>query len=129
AARLALASDDDVAIRAALARLTAARGVLGWAMDGAWRCSQCGHRQDLVFWRCRGCRAWGSVRLELGRDALVPPPAPPWEEPVPVRGGVHTALAGAAWPRSVPGAGQAAPVVEASSGSSRAASLWSRVGA
>jgi lipopolysaccharide biosynthesis regulator YciM len=131
AARLALASGDDDAIRAALARLTAASGVLGWAMDGAWRCSRCGHRQDLFFWRCRSCRAWGSVRLELGRDALVPPPAPPWEEPVPLRGGVHTALAGAAGPRaSFPSStGQAAPMVEASSGSSRAASLWSRVGA
>lgn len=128
AARLALASDDDAAIRAALARLTAAQGVLGWAMDGAWRCSQCGHRQDLFFWRCRGCRAWGRVRLELGRDALVAPPPPPWEDLVPLRGGVHTALTGAAWPRGLPGTSQAAPAVEASSGSSRTASLWSRVG-
>jgi lipopolysaccharide biosynthesis regulator YciM len=128
AARLALASDDDAAIRAALARLTAAQGVLAWALDGAWRCSQCGHRQDLFFWRCRGCRAWGRVRLELGRDALVAPPAPPWEELVPLRGGVHTALTGAAWPRGLPGTGLAAPAVEASSGSSRTASLWSRVG-
>jgi lipopolysaccharide biosynthesis regulator YciM len=127
AARLALASGDDRDIRDALQRLTAPRGVLAWAMEGAWRCSQCGHRQDLFFWRCRGCRAWGSVRLELGRDALVAPPPPPWEEPVALRGGVHTALAGARAGERAPA--QSAPLVEASSGSSRAASLWSRVGA
>lgn len=138
AARLALAAGDEGEIRDALRRLSAADGVLAWAMEGAWRCSGCGHRQDLFFWRCPACRAWGSVRLELGREALAPPPPPPWDEPALVRGGVDAALSGAAARRTrasamvAAGASashQAAPWIDASSGSSRSASLWSRVGA
>jgi lipopolysaccharide biosynthesis regulator YciM len=134
AARLALASGDGDDMRAALQRLTAPRGVLAWAMEGTWRCSGCGERRELFFWRCRTCRTWGSVRLELGRDALAAPPPPPWEEPVSVRGGVHRALA--ASQRSLAVSSRAAPLVDSVSGaapgvaaSSRAASLWSRVGA
>lgn len=128
AGRLALASGDSSDLREALQRLTSPRGVLAWAMEGAWRCSGCGERRELFFWRCRGCRTWGSVRLELGRDALAAPPPPPWEEPVPVRGGVHTALAASQRGRFV--SGQAAPLLDAgASASSPSASLWSRVGA
>jgi lipopolysaccharide biosynthesis regulator YciM len=133
AARLALAGGDGDDMREALQRLTAPRGVLAWAMDGAWRCSGCGERRDLFFWRCRTCRTWGSVRLELGRDALVAPPPPPWEEPVPVRGGVHRALSASQRASSLAVSSQAAPLVDTASGaaaaSSRSASLWSRVGA
>lgn len=129
AARLALASGDGHEIHEALRRLTGADGALAWAVEGAWRCSGCGHRQDLFFWRCRSCRAWGSVRLELGRDAMPPPVAPPWEEPVQPRGGVDTALIGAAEVRrALPAAPAAAPASEAP-GSSRRASLWGRMGA
>jgi lipopolysaccharide assembly protein B len=134
AARLALASGDGDDMREALQRLTAPRGVLAWAMEGAWRCSGCGARRELFFWRCRTCRTWGSVRLELGRDALAAPPPPPWEEPVPVRGGVHTALALATSQRAsgLAVSSQAAPRVDASpslAGARPADSLWSRVGA
>lgn len=135
AARLALASGDSDEILDELRRLTGADGALAWAVEGAWRCSGCGHRQDLFFWRCRSCRAWGSVRLELGRDALPPLLAPPWEEPVPQRGGVVTALVAAdAVRRALPAAAAAAAESAAGEageapGSSRRASLWSRMGA
>jgi lipopolysaccharide biosynthesis regulator YciM len=133
AARLALASGDGRDMRDALQRLTAPHGVLAWAMEGAWRCSGCGERRELFFWRCRGCRTWGSVRLELGRDALAAPPPPPWEEPVPVRGGVHAALALSASQRALAVSSQVAPRLDADAGATpgtdRSASLWSRVGA
>lgn len=145
AARMALASGDGRDMREALQRLTAPHGVLAWAMEGAWRCGACGERREVFFWRCRNCRAWGSVRHELGRDALAAPPPPPWEMPEPVRGGVHTALTLAASRRALPVSSQAAPLVPdvasglvagAASGapghasaSGRGGSLWSRVGA
>ena len=73
------------------------------------------------------------MRLELGRDALAAPPPPPWEEPVPVRGSVHTALSLAASQRALAVSSQAAPRLDSASGASsgpgRSASLWSRVGA
>jgi len=75
AARLALAGGDPAAITAELRALVGAGGALTWAFDGAWRCSQCGRRADAYSWRCTGCRRWASARLDVGRDALEPPPA------------------------------------------------------
>ncbi|HET9620415.1 MAG TPA: hypothetical protein VFP84_03535, partial [Kofleriaceae bacterium] len=52
AARLASASDDPVAIRAALDALVAETGALAWALRGRWQCGHCGHRPAAFSWRC-----------------------------------------------------------------------------
>jgi len=77
AARLALAGDDHAAITDELRALAGHGGSLTWAFDGSWRCGHCGARREQFFWRCMQCRRWGSVRLDVGRDAHRPaPPAP-----------------------------------------------------
>lgn len=76
AGRLALASEDPDEIALELVALVGAKGALEWAADGVWRCGNCGHRSEEFFWRCQGCRRWGSVRLDVGRAAQEPPPRP-----------------------------------------------------
>ena len=124
AARLALASGDPDEIRAELRALAAADGVLAWATEGTWRCSGCGHRRREFFWRCEVCRRWGTVRLDLGGDALDVPPPPPWEPSGGLpRGGVERALQHSAAERALP-----APTLPAA-GSSRADAGSSRADA
>lgn len=73
AARLALADGDTGAITQELKALAGPGGTLGWAFDGSWRCGQCGRRGLSFFWRCAQCRRWGTARLDIGRDAQLPP--------------------------------------------------------
>jgi lipopolysaccharide biosynthesis regulator YciM len=73
-ARLALAGQDDETIARELVALVGPGGALAWAIDGVWRCSNCGHRSDEFFWRCDDCRRWGAIRLDVGRAAQEPPP-------------------------------------------------------
>ncbi|WP_428264530.1 hypothetical protein [Haliangium sp.] len=95
AARLVLADGDPAQVRAALIHLAGPRGILSWATRGTWRCERCSYRQSAFFWRCRECRAWGSVRLDVGPAALERSAAPTWELSELPRGGVETALVGA----------------------------------
>lgn len=95
AARLALAGGDAKDIARELEALAGQDGVLSWATNGSWRCGHCGHRQEALFWRCDGCRRWGTVRLDVGRAVLDAPPPPPRERRELPRGGVHMALLGA----------------------------------
>ena len=77
AARLALAGADATIVTEELRALAGHGGALTWAFDGAWRCGHCAARRDQFFWRCLRCRRWGTVRLDVGRDAIRPtPPAP-----------------------------------------------------
>ena len=77
AGRLALSSGDAGDIRDELIALVGPEGALAWATEGAWRCGVCGRRADDFFWRCGGCRHWGSARLDIGRAAQdVPEQAP-----------------------------------------------------
>lgn len=76
AGRLALSSGDAQDIREELIALVGSEGALSWAIEGAWRCSHCGRRSDPFFWRCEGCRQWGTARLDLGRAAQDRPSAP-----------------------------------------------------
>lgn len=73
AARLALADGDAGAVTQELKALAGPGGTLGWAFDGSWRCGQCGRRGLSFFWRCAQCRRWGTARLDVGRDAQLPP--------------------------------------------------------
>lgn len=100
AARLALASGKAGEVQAELAALVARGGILSWAMDGAWRCGHCGQSSDEFFWRCTRCRVWGRARLDVGRDVLDVPR--PRRARAALRGGVDTALAGAAAHRALP---------------------------
>jgi lipopolysaccharide biosynthesis regulator YciM len=75
-ARLALASGDAPAIRAALDRLVAEDGALAWALRGRWQCAHCGHRPGPFSWRCSQCRRWATLRMETG---IEPPPRQPRE--------------------------------------------------
>lgn len=117
AGRLALAgtepavqSDGAREVVAELRALVAADGALAWAADGVWRCGNCGHREEAFFWRCDDCRRWGSVRLDIGRAAQEPPPAPPRERRETDRDGYRRiergspsqALLGAAAERALP---------------------------
>ena len=97
AARLALASGDADEMRAELIALCSADGALGWASDGVWRCGNCGYRNAVFFWRCRECRRWGEIILDVGRQAqhVVRVPAPRERRELP-RGGPTTALLGSA---------------------------------
>jgi lipopolysaccharide biosynthesis regulator YciM len=96
AARLAIASEDADEIAKELRALAGHGGALTWAFDGVWRCGNCGHHAVQMFWRCTGCRRWGSVRLDVGRAAQEPPPAPRRERrELPRSGGPATALLGA----------------------------------
>ena len=79
AARLALAEGDASAVAAELEALAGARGALGWAFDGAGRCGGCGRRGAAFFWRCAGCRRWGTARLDVGREAQELPRTAPRE--------------------------------------------------
>jgi lipopolysaccharide biosynthesis regulator YciM len=72
-ARIALASVDAGAQRAALAALAGETGALAWALRGRWQCSNCNHRPTAFSWRCGSCRRWGALRMETG----VEPPPPP----------------------------------------------------
>jgi lipopolysaccharide biosynthesis regulator YciM len=77
AARLALAGSEPAIVTEELRALAGHGGALTWAFDGAWRCGHCAARRDQFFWRCMRCRRWGTVRLDVGRDAIRPtPPAP-----------------------------------------------------
>jgi lipopolysaccharide biosynthesis regulator YciM len=76
AARLALASGRADEIAAELRALAGPDGALAWAFDGVWRCGRCGHRHPAFTWRCTACRRWGVARLDVGRDAVRPEPAP-----------------------------------------------------
>jgi lipopolysaccharide biosynthesis regulator YciM len=76
AARLASASDDPVAIRAALDGLVGEHGALAWALRGRWQCAHCGQRPAAFSWRCGQCRRWGTMRMETG---IEPPPVAPRE--------------------------------------------------
>jgi lipopolysaccharide assembly protein B len=103
AARLALARNDSDDIKAELHALAAADGVLSWATEGSWRCGQCGKRDEAFFWRCRHCRSWGTVRLDVGRDALdVPLRSLARAQRELPRGGVSVALLGAVSEHALP---------------------------
>jgi lipopolysaccharide biosynthesis regulator YciM len=102
AGRLALAGDDAGEIQTELSALVGDDGALAWASDGVWRCGFCGHRDDAFFWRCEGCRRWGTVRLDVGRAAQEPPPPPPRERREVPRGGPSQALLGAASDNALP---------------------------
>ncbi len=94
-ARLALAGGDQEEIEHELRALVGAKGALAWAADGVWRCGHCGQRGDEFFWRCDECRRWGTIRLDIGRDAIEPiPHAPPRERRELPRGGPSQALLG-----------------------------------
>src|SRR6185503_21172192 len=75
-ARLAIASGDAAAIRAALDALVSDAGTLSWALRGRWQCAHCGHRPGPFSWRCGQCRRWSTLRMETGVE---PPPLPPRE--------------------------------------------------
>ena len=93
AARLASASDDAVAIRAALDGLVAETGALAWALRGRWQCGHCGQRPAAFSWRCAQCRRWGAMRMETG---IEPPPLPPRERRAVPRSALPESLLGAA---------------------------------
>jgi lipopolysaccharide biosynthesis regulator YciM len=76
AARLAIARDDDQAIRGALDGLVSDGGALAWALRGRWQCAHCGHRPGPFSWRCAQCRRWSTLRMETG---IEPPPVQPRE--------------------------------------------------
>ena len=96
AARLALASGEEAAMAAELVALVGSDGALAWAADGVWRCGHCGNRNDDFFWRCRECRRWGTIRLDVGREAQeLSPPSPRERRELP-RGGPSQALLGSA---------------------------------
>jgi lipopolysaccharide biosynthesis regulator YciM len=68
AARLVLASGDPDQIRQAFEDLVK---LLAKA-DRGYRCEQCGHIADELFWRCPRCRSWDSVRVAWGRRSGEP---------------------------------------------------------
>lgn len=72
-ARLAIASEDPAAIRAALDGLVSDGGALAWALRGRWQCAHCGHRPGPFSWRCGQCRRWDTLRMETG---IEPAPVP-----------------------------------------------------
>jgi lipopolysaccharide biosynthesis regulator YciM len=76
AGRLALSSGDDEEIRGELLALVGPEGALAWAIEGTWRCRHCGRRDEAFFWRCDGCRQWGTGALDLGRASQDVPAAP-----------------------------------------------------
>jgi lipopolysaccharide biosynthesis regulator YciM len=76
AARLAIARDDDRAIRGALEGLVSEAGALAWALRGRWQCAHCGNRPGPFSWRCAQCRRWSTLRMETG---IEPPPVQPRE--------------------------------------------------
>lgn len=86
AGRLALSRGDADEIRDELLALVGPGGALAWAIDGAWRCGHCGRRDDDFFWRCAGCRQWGTALLDLGRAAQDIPHQPPRERRAAPRG-------------------------------------------
>ncbi len=94
AARLALASAQDEPIRAMLKHLAGAGGMLDWATEGTWRCSRCNHRQEQFFWRCRDCRAWSTVRLDLGPALSIEPAGSAWQRAFAPSGVTQGALVG-----------------------------------
>ena len=63
AARLILRKGDEEQVRKTLVDLLA---VLDEA-DRGFRCEQCGHAGEDLFWRCPGCQTWDSVRVAWGR--------------------------------------------------------------
>ena len=74
AGRLALGTQDPVAIRGALDVLVSDTGMLAWALRGRWQCAACHHRPGPFSWRCGQCRRWNTLRMETGIEP--PPPAP-----------------------------------------------------
>jgi len=100
-ARLAMASGDPSAIRAALDALVAEDGALAWALRGRWQCAHCGHRPGAFSWRCGQCRRWGSLRMETG---IEPPPLPPRERRAAPRVVRPDGLLGASPDESLPSA-------------------------
>ncbi len=69
--RLALASGEPAAIKAALAVFVSETGALAWALRGRWQCQTCGAHPSAFSWRCAQCRRWGSLKMETG---IEPPP-------------------------------------------------------
>ncbi|MEJ7601423.1 MAG: tetratricopeptide repeat protein [Kofleriaceae bacterium] len=74
AGRLALGTQDPVAIRGALDGLVSDTGTLAWALRGRWQCAVCHHRPGPFSWRCGQCRRWNTLKMETGIE--LPPPAP-----------------------------------------------------
>jgi lipopolysaccharide assembly protein B len=64
-ARLVLAGGDTERIRRTFEELT---GLLA-KVDRGYRCDECGHTAEELFWRCPRCAAWDSVRAAWGRRA------------------------------------------------------------
>lgn len=99
AARLALASGDDRAVRQALDVIAGEQGVLAWALRGRWQCSHCGNRPASFSWRCGGCRRWGSLHMETGVE---PPPVAPRDRRASPRGSRPEGLLGITPDTSLP---------------------------
>jgi hypothetical protein len=100
-ARLAVASGDPAAIRAALDALVSESGALAWALRGRWQCAHCGNRPGPFSWRCGQCRRWSTLRMETGVE---PPPAPPRERRAAPRVARPDALLGASPDDALPAA-------------------------
>ena len=62
---LALQQKDPVGIRRSLERVLA----MLQRADHGFRCQECGHTDDDLFWRCPSCQAWGSASVAWGRRA------------------------------------------------------------
>ena len=67
AARLVLATGDEAACRAELAALMAPDGALARLTEGVWQCGHCQRFETEFFWRCDGCRSWGTARFDTDR--------------------------------------------------------------
>jgi hypothetical protein len=100
-ARLAVASGDPAAIRAALDALVSESGALAWALRGRWQCAHCGNRPGPFSWRCGQCRRWSTLRMETGVE---PPPVPPRERRAAPRVARPDALLGASPDDALPAA-------------------------
>ncbi len=99
AARLALESGDERAVRQALDVIAGEQGALAWALRGRWQCSHCGNRPTSFSWRCGGCRRWSSLRMETGVE---PPPVAPRDRRASPRGSRPEGLLGVTPDTSLP---------------------------
>ncbi len=66
AGRRALEQGDADHIKNELEALVSERGPLSWLVAGRWRCSSCARTEDRFYWRCPGCRHWGTAEVDNG---------------------------------------------------------------
>jgi len=66
AGRRALEHGEAKEIERELAALVGERGPLAWLVVGRWRCASCARSEDRFYWRCPGCRHWGTAEVDDG---------------------------------------------------------------